>query len=178
MASAVIVIDVQQALCAGAEETWQAADVIKRINVVTQSAREKGVPVIFVQHEEAEGEFVYQSAGWQLADGLISHTNEPIVRKTTPNSFHLTHLQSLLKEKGIDHLIICGMQTDFCVDTTVRQALAYGYPVSLVSDGHTTVDNGVLTADQIIRHHNKNLSSFGSFGVRTTLVKHDEVFAS
>jgi len=58
-------------------------------------------------------------------------------------------------------LIICGLQTDFCVDTTVRRAFTLGYHVTLVADAHSTLDNGVLTAAQIIAHHNATLGNFG-----------------
>jgi nicotinamidase-related amidase len=66
----------------------------------------------------------------------------------------------------VTELVLCGMQSDFCVDTTTRRALALGYPVVLVSDGHTTVDNAVLSAAQITAHHNETLTNITSFGPR------------
>jgi nicotinamidase-related amidase len=62
----------------------------------------------------------------------------------------------------IDHLLICGMQTEYCVDTTTRRAVLDGYRVTLVADGHTTPDNEVLPADTIRRHHNVTLRGFGA----------------
>ena len=50
--------------------------------------------------------------------------------------------------------------TQFCVDTTVRRAVSNGFDVVLVEDGHATSDFGVLTADQIVAHHNRLLSGF------------------
>jgi nicotinamidase-related amidase len=64
----------------------------------------------------------------------------------------------------VTDLVICGMETEFCVDTTTRQALALGYPVVLVADAHTTERNEHLSAAQIIRHHNNTLSNITSFG--------------
>jgi nicotinamidase-related amidase len=54
-----------------------------------------------------------------------------------------------------------GLQTELCVDTTVRRACTLGYRITLVADGHSTLDNGVLTAAQIIAHHNATLANFG-----------------
>ena len=81
-----------------------------------------------------------------------------------------TNLQELLVSRGIADLIICGLQSEFCVDSTVRRAMALGYPVVLVADGHSTFDNGVLSATQISAHHNKTLSSIESYGPRTRVV--------
>ena len=61
---------------------------------------------------------------------------------------------------GIDRLIITGCATDYCVDTTVRSALARGWPTIVPSDGHTTVDRPHLSATQIIAHHNAIWADF------------------
>lgn len=66
----------------------------------------------------------------------------------------------------MDRLVVCGFQSEFCVDTTTRRALALGYPVTLVADGHSTTDNGVLSAAQISAHHNATLTNIVSFGPR------------
>jgi nicotinamidase-related amidase len=97
------------------------------------------------------------------------------VRKTTPDSFNLTELHALLQARGITHLVICGLQSDFCVDSTVRRALALGYEVILAADAHSTVDNGVLSAAQIIAHHNTTLSNITSFGPRARVTLAEDI---
>ena len=164
MNRAVLVIDVQQGLCEGEYETFEAARVIDRINEVTAKARTAGAPVVIIQHESRSGPFSYGSPGWQLAPALHTTTGDTLLRKTATDSFHRTELDALLKGKGVSELVICGMQSDFCVDTTTRRALALGYPVVLVSDGHTTLDNTHLSAVQIIAHHNETLANITSFG--------------
>ena len=175
MTTAVLVIDVQHALCTGAEAAFDITGVIERINAVCAKARAVGAPIVLIQHEEANGSFRFGSDGWQLASGIQTRSDDVRVRKTTPDSFNLTELHPLLQAKGITHLVICGLQTDFCVDTTVRRALALGYQVVLVANAHSTVDNGVLSAAQIIAHHNITLSHMTSFGPRATLNLADEV---
>jgi nicotinamidase-related amidase len=86
------------------------------------------------------------------------------LRKTTPDSFLRTDLQTLLQQHAITNLIICGMHTEFCIDTTTRRALALGYPVVLVADGHTSAGNAHLSAAQVIAHHNATLTNISSFG--------------
>ena len=170
MTTALLIIDVQQALCTGEHATLDAAGTVERINQVSARARAAGVPVVLIQHEAASGPFAHGSPGWALAQGLDVQPADWRVRKTTPDSFLCTDLPTLLQSHGVRHLVVCGMQSDFCVDTTTRRALALGYTVTLVSDGHTTVANGVLSAAQISAHHNTTLANISSLGPRVTLV--------
>ena len=171
MKTAVLVIDVQQGLCVGPDAAHDCAGMIERINVVTRQARVAGVPVVFVQHETASGELVHGSAAWQLATGLDAGPDDLRVRKTTPDAFLGTPLQQLLEERAVRRLVVCGMHTEFCVDTTVRRALALGYPVVLVADAHTSAGNDALAPSQVIAHHNATLTRITSFGPRVTAVR-------
>jgi nicotinamidase-related amidase len=69
----------------------------------------------------------------------------------------------------VTQLVVCGMQTEFCVESTVRRALALGFPVTLAADGHTTAPNGVLSVADVVAHHHATLSNLGAYGVRTTI---------
>ncbi|KAF1045496.1 MAG: Streptothricin hydrolase [Herbaspirillum frisingense] len=176
MPTALLIIDVQHALCTGAEAVADASRTIANINLLSQRARAARVPVIFVQHEDA-GSLRHDSEGWQLAQGLENTPQDIRLRKRGSDAFHQTELQSMLKMRHISQLVICGMQTEFCVESTVRRALALGYPVTLAGDGHTTTHNGVLEAASIVAHHNATLSNLGAYGVRTTIqAAHDITF--
>lgn len=170
MTSAVLVIDVQQGLCEGPEAAFDCAGTIARINIVTRRAREAGVPVIFIQHESESDNLEHGSEGWQLAIDLEVQSPDFFIRKTTPDSFLRTELEPLLKDHNINHLVISGMHTEFCVDTTTRKALALGFPVTLVSDAHTTPGNTVLSPQEVIAHHNSTLTNISSFGPRVTAI--------
>jgi nicotinamidase-related amidase len=175
MNTALLIIDVQHALCAGDYAAFDIDRVIQRINAVSAKARAAGAPVILIQHEEEDGPLQFATAGWQLADGLITSASDLRIRKTASDSFHGTDLHRLLQEREIAHLVVCGLQSEFCVDTTVRRALALGYPVTLVADGHSTLDNAVLSAAQIAAHHNLTLSHLTSFGPRVSPVPASDV---
>lgn len=175
MKSALLVVDVQNALCAGQWAVHDADAMVDRINRLARRVRAAGLPVVFIQHEENHELMRHQSPGWQLYDKLEVMPEDPRMRKTTCDAFLRTNLLDLLQARGIDRLIVCGFQSDFCVDSTVRGALARGYPVTLVADGHSTLDNGVLTAPQIIAHHNATLANLGSFGPIVTCLPAAEV---
>ncbi|EJM92300.1 nicotinamidase-like amidase [Pseudomonas sp. GM74] len=157
MATALLIIDVQQALCSGEYECFEIGRVINTINDLSARARKTGVPVVLIQHEESGSPLAHGAAGWQLAEGLETSPKDHRVRKTTGDSFYQTNLQKLLPKEDFECLVICGLQTDYCVNATVRQALKLGYDVVLAGDAHSTVDNGNLTAEDIIAEHNKDL---------------------
>ena len=175
MSRAVLVIDVQRGLCEGQYATFDSARTIDRINQVTSRARAAGALVVIIQHESKSGLFSHGGESWQLAPALHTEATDTFLRKTATDSFHLTELDAHLKRSAVSELVICGMQSDFCVDTTTRRALALGYPVVLVSDGHTTLDNKHLSAAQIIEHHNETLSNIESFGPVVRLERAREV---
>lgn len=178
MKTAILIIDVQQGLCEGEQCAYEAAPVIERINAVSAKARAAASLTVFIQHESTAGYLEFNSREWQLAQGITALPNDVRLRKTTPDSFHKTELESLLKQHGITDLVICGMHTEFCVDTTTRRAMALGYPVVLVADAHTTVGNQYLSAPQIIGHHNATLTNISSFGPRVRAVPADDVVFS
>lgn len=170
MRTALLVIDVQRALTSGEYEAFESRRVIDRINHVIRLARSSGAPVVVIQHEESGGPLAYASDGWELDPDLNALPSDSCVRKQTVDSFHNTELNALLQDRGISNLVICGLQSEFCIDSTTRRALALGYPVTLVADGHSTVDSGALKAAQISAHHNVTLAKVESFGPRVRVV--------
>lgn len=168
--SAVLVIDVQQGLCEGEGAAFDCLGTIRRINQVTRKGRLVQAPVIFVQHESDSGYLEHGTPDWQLANGLEVQPNDIKLRKTTPDAFLRTNLEALLRSAGIQQLVICGMHSEFCVDTTTRRALALGFPVILVADGHTSAGNQAISAEQVIGHENATLVNISSFGPRAIAV--------
>ena len=175
MTTAILVIDVQQGLCEGKGAAFDCNGTIDRINRVTQKARLAGAPVVFIQHESTSGYLEHGSAAWQLAKGLDVQPADIRLSKTTPDSFLRTDLEALLKELRVAELVICGMHSEFCVDTTARQALALGFPVVLVSDAHTSAGNAAISAQQVIAHHNVTLTNISSFGPRVRAVSSENL---
>ena len=90
--------------------------------------------------------------------------------KQRPSAFHGTALDSWLKQRGVQTLLVTGMKTQYCIDTTCRAAADLGYSVVLVSDAHTCMDTQTLAATQIIAHHNTTLA-----GPFVQLMSSDEV---
>lgn len=178
MKTALLIIDVQSVLFDTIPAPFEAKEVIARINQLSAWARNKAMPVIFIQHEAPNSPMEFGSVDWQLQSDLVRVEGDLFVRKTTPNSFLRTNLKELLDVQNIEHLIICGYASEFCVDTTTRQAAAFGYSIDLVKDAHTTQDKAHASAQFIREHHNQTLSNIKSFGVEIAAISVDELLTN
>ncbi|TCP57571.1 RimJ/RimL family protein N-acetyltransferase [Tumebacillus sp. BK434] len=148
---ALVVIDAQTALV---EQVYQPERLLQNIAGLLERARAAGVPVVFVQDDDVSEP---GSDGWQVHPAIAPLETERRVRKKATDSFYGTDLNAFLTANGVKTLVVCGCKTDYCVDTATRRATTLGYQVIVAKDAHSTTDNGVLTAEQIIAHHNKNL---------------------
>ena len=121
MKSAVLVVDVQTKIFDAVPGPFEAGKVVKKINHVTNLARDAGIPVFLIQHE-APGHLDHKSDGWQIHKDLVVEDGDIRVRKTTSDSFLRTNLEEKLKLLEINNLIICGYASEFCIDNTTRRA--------------------------------------------------------
>lgn len=147
-----LVVDMQNAWLNGNTPRWELSSVFARINHAAQCTRAQGGKVIFVQHCNEEA--LENSEAWQVDPHLIFVEGDGRLSKTACDSFADTNLQEQLKACDTTTLIICGMATEFCVDSTIRAAPSQGYDVIVLSDAHTTGDRPHMTAPAIIEHHN------------------------
>src|SRR5258708_1489811 len=156
--TALVIIDAQIGVVG---EAYHHDKVLDNINLLLARARSNGTPVIYVQHDGPKGDGLEpNSPYWPIHPAIAPREGEPIVRKKSPDSFHGTHLQEELAVRGIQRLVIAGGETQYCVDTSVRRAVAQGYDVVLASDAHTTSDSETLPAEQIVAFYNETLNGF------------------
>ena len=156
---ALLVIDVQCGMFADpAVQPHDGEAVVGRIAGLIQAARVSGAPVIFVQHDGgADDPLARGGPGFAFRPELAPRDGDPVVVKRFCSAFQDTELADLLAARTIEGVAVCGMQTEFCIDTTCRSAFERGLAVTLVRDAHTTFDSEVMPADAIIRHHNATL---------------------
>lgn len=174
MKQALLIIDVQRALFDAEPRPFEADAVVERINALSARARLAGVPVVFIQHEDARS-LAHGSDGWQLQAALSTTPADRFIRKRTADSFLGTALGEWLAAEGIDQLVVAGYASEFCVDTTVRRAAALGWAVLIAADAHTTHDKTHATAALIRAHHNATLADISSFGPKIEAVAGDRV---
>jgi len=159
MSPCLVVIDVQQGMLTFRRTLYQSEEMLRRIAGLLERAREAGVPIFHVQHDGGPGHILEKgSIGWPLHSAVQARSGEAIILKRYSSAFHDTDLHQRLAEAGIDRLVVAGIQTEMCVDSTCRAAVALVYKVTLALDAHSTFDSPVLAAEKIIAHHNRTLA--------------------
>ena len=96
-----------------------------KAQVILQHFRLQGLPIIHIQHistKQGATFFLPNTKGAKIHENVAPLKEENVIIKHTPNSFHRTILDNLLRSQDITDLVICGMMTQMCVDATVRAA--------------------------------------------------------
>ncbi len=118
-----------------------------------QACREAGIEVIYTVIESLtldgrDMSLDYKISGLfcpkgsrdaRVIDALAPEGDEIVIPKTSSSVFISTNIHYLLGNLGVKHLIVSGLLTDQCVDSTVRDACDYGYLVTLVTDACATL---------------------------------------
>ncbi len=165
MNKALVVVDMQTMPFVwknyGGKAVFKEEELIKKTKQLIDKARKSDVPIYYVMFTEGEGSHRMEGEPlWQLHPEIIPNPEEEFIVKYHADSFYETDLKAKLIDKEIDSIVLCGLQTEFCVDTTCRIAFSHGFKVELVADGHSTFEKEGMSADQIIKHHNECLLQF------------------
>jgi nicotinamidase-related amidase len=174
--AALLVIDVQREYFdpAGPAFVEHAADVLGNINRLIDAFHDHGLPVVFVKHmNRADGSDVGRMADFgepDEADSFVEGTprvelvpelhvgSHPVtVVKRRYSAFLGTDLEAVLHTAGVRAVVICGLMTSFCCETTARDAHGRDYEVLFVADANEGPDledpDGVLVPhDAVLRH--------------------------
>ena len=143
MKEALLIIDVQNDYFeGGACELHNAREAEDHIIDLIKESRELGRHIIYIKHinQLDDDFFVEGTYGCEISERVKPLPTDTVIIKYCPNSFLGTELNDCLRSLGVEKLIVCGMMTHMCVDTTVRAAMDHGYEVTLVADACATKD--------------------------------------
>lgn len=153
MAIALLVIDLQNSLLD--EGPWRADTLLANTHRLIDAARAAAAPVIFMRDTRV-------APDGALHSGLNRAPDDAVIDKDFCDAFLDTPLHARLQAAGVTDLVVCGLQSDYCIDTSCRRAAALGYRVLLAADAHSTFDHDDLPAARIIAHHNHILRNFAA----------------
>lgn len=137
--SALLVIDAQDSFMAGPRwRTRNNPDFENNISRLIDGYRAAGLPIIFFLDSDDDEEFQPGSPYFKLMDFIEQRPGEPVLVKTTRNCFTSTDLEKRLQESGVKRLVISGIKTEQCCETTARVASDLGYEVDYVTEATLT----------------------------------------
>lgn len=167
---ALLIVDMQAGLFHGADKPHDGARVLAAINRLIARARNAQAPIFAARHVGPAGSpLAPDSALTQLIAELdVEASRDVVFEKRRPSCFFGTALAERLAQAHVGELVIAGMKTEYCVDTTCRAAADLGFKAWLAADAHTSMDTPVLPAAAIVAHHNRTLN-----GAFVTLVNAD-----
>ena len=142
--SALLVIDVQNLWVeADGWLTTQEVDIVTAVATVISSARDAGLPVLYVKDVSPEYATEEQL---DFPDTIRPQSGETVIEKVHSSAFAETGLQQTLDARGIRRLLVCGIASGACVSSTVNEARELGYEIVIVADAHSGGSNGKIAA--------------------------------
>lgn len=148
-----LVVDTQKLITN--EELYQFELFENRIKILIAKARECGVEVIYIRHDDGVGEELTTGTdGFEIYDGFKPLDGERIFDKFVNSPFKESGLLDYLKEKGEDTILMVGLQTDYCIDATVKCGFEHGFRMIVPEYTNSTFDNAFMTAEQTYRYYN------------------------
>ncbi|MHC8344772.1 cysteine hydrolase family protein [Pseudomonas sp. RT6P73] len=156
---ALLILDMQVGLFHGADKPWAGEALVDTLNNLLNKARSAGAPIFLARHMGPPGSPIEPGSPLtQLVEELVLQGDEVIFEKKRPNAFTETVLADQLRACGALGVVIAGMKTQYCVDSTCRAARDQGFDAVLIADGHTCSDTPALKAEEIVAHHNATLA--------------------
>lgn len=138
MKTALLLIDIQNDYFPGGR--YEVARAVESSQVAGQLLahfRAHGWPIVHIQHfstRPGAGFLLPDSVGAAIHENVAPLAVEPVIPKHYPNSFQATGLADFLTANAIEQLVICGMMSQMCIDTTVRAAFERGYVCRVAQD--------------------------------------------
>lgn len=155
---ALLILDIQVGLVHGPEKPWRCEELLETVNTLMGKARSAGAPIFLARHIGPVGSPIEPgSALTMIAQELELLGGEMVFDKWRPSAFEMTGLADNLRSLGATGVVITGMKTQYCVDSTCRAARDLGFDAVLIEDGHTCSDTPLMKAKDIVAHHNATL---------------------
>ncbi len=177
--TALLIIDVQNDYFPGGKMTLENSEqAAENIRKVLDYFRENHLPVIHIQHistNDGATFFLPDTDGFKINNRVLPQKNEKIITKHFPNSFRETDLLNYLQSKKIKSLVITGMMTDVCVESTTRAAFDFGFSNTVIGDATATrnreLNGEVIKAEEVQRSFLAGISALGNLYARVINAK-------
>lgn len=151
-----LAIDLQKALVD--EELYAYDTFVDRTVRLVNAARKNGVEVIFFRHDAGPGSGMsLGDEGFEIIDPLRPEPEEKVFVKHINSCFGNRDFYAYMKQQADRRLMIIGLQTNYCIDATVKSAFEKGFEVIIPEGTNTTFDNDFMTGETTVRYYNEDI---------------------
>ena len=149
-----LVIDTQNLIVT--EKLYKFERFVSNIKKLICEARENRIEVIYVRHDDGEGcELTKGTDAFEIYEEFKPFPKEKIFDKSVNSVFRDTGLLEYLKRINEKELIIVGLQTDYCIDATVKCGFEHGFKIIVPTYANSTFNNDFMTSEQSYKYYNE-----------------------
>ncbi|MGL5379352.1 cysteine hydrolase family protein [Clostridium sp.] len=149
-----LVIDTQKLITNNA--LYEFDRFVSNVKKLINNARENNIEVIYVRHDDGQdSDLTKGTDGFEIYEDFKPINDEKIFDKNVNSAFKGTGLLEYLKDKGETEIIITGLQTDYCIDATVKCGFEHGFKVIVPAYANTTVSNKFMSSEESYKYHNE-----------------------
>lgn len=125
------------------------------VKELIKQARTYNVEVIYVRHDDGAGTELTKGAdGFEIYEEFCPAIGEKVFDKKVNSPFRDTGLLEYLHKKGEKVIVVAGLQTDYCIDATIKCGFEHGFQVIVPEYANTTFDNDFMSADKTYEYYN------------------------
>ncbi len=152
-----LVVDMQKALTED-EELYDAEAFMDRNIRLIDAARKNNVEVIFVQHDAGEGSgFSAGDEDFEVDPRVAPKEGEKVFVKTINSCFGNKEFKAYMEQQEDKRLMVIGLQTNYCIDATVKSAFERGFEVIVPEGTNSTFDNDYMTGETTVAYYNEDV---------------------
>lgn len=149
--TALLIVDVQESFKrAGRWERRSNRDFEQNLGRLVSAWREAGLPRFFILHTDPDPGFGVNDPEFRVMDFLARRDDEPLLVKNTRNSFTSTDLEAQLDALGVERVVVAGLTTEQCCETTTRVAADLGYEVDFVTEATSTFPLAGIEMNELV----------------------------
>ena len=149
-----LVIDTQTLITN--EKLYNFKEFVENVETLISSARKNNIEVIYVRHDDGENsELTKGKNGFEIYERFKPYNGEKIFDKRVNSAFKDSGLLEYLNIKNEKDIIITGLQTDYCIDATVKCGFEHGFNIIVPAYANTTIDNLFISADKSYKYYNE-----------------------
>ena len=152
-----LVIDVQKGITD--ERLYGFQQFEDNLKQLIDASRKNGVEVIFVRHDDGPGSgFSKGDDAFEIYDVVAPKEDEKIFDKNVNSAFHeSTGLEAYFRSKNIKKIITVGLQTDYCIDATIKSGFEKGFEMIVPKECNSTQSNPYMDAETTYKFYNESM---------------------